>query len=77
MSDWQNSLPVECTAFSITGQGVQVLQHSGEWLGYLGQWGTTPSPAAQGWFWTAEPPVSRGTLLRIIGHPWPEKATLL
>ena len=56
----------------VAGAHAEVLEHSGEWLEFLGQWGTTPSPASQDWFWTAEPPVSRGVFLRIVGHLWPE-----
>ena len=55
---------------------VEVLVDSGEWLQYLGEWGQTPSPAAQDWFWTAEPPVSRSCILRVIGHLWPETLAL-
>ena len=59
------------------GTGVSVVQASAEWVKYTGQWGTTPSPANQGWFWKAEPPVSRGVFLRILGHFCPETQTLL
>ncbi|KAL4425890.1 hypothetical protein ABPG75_009906 [Micractinium tetrahymenae] len=42
------------------------------WLEFRGQWGTTEAPAAQAWFSSAEPPVSRSALQRLFLHPWPE-----
>jgi len=59
------------------GRGVTVTEDEAEWVKYTGQWGTTPSPSNQGWFYTAEPPVSRGVFLRILGHLCPETKTLL
>ena len=33
---------------------VEVVESDALWLAYLGQWGTTPSPATQRWFLNAE-----------------------
>ena len=33
---------------------VEVVESDAPWLAYLGQWGTTPSPATQRWFLNAE-----------------------
>lgn len=53
---------------------VEVVQDSAEWLLFEGQWGETPAPITQKWFRSAEPPVSR-TLLRRILH-FPSEAVL-
>ena len=36
------------------GSLVEVVESDALWLAYLGQWGTTPSPATQRWFLNAE-----------------------
>lgn len=43
------------------------------WVFFRGEWGQTDAPIIQPWFHTAEPPVSRTTLLRLFGHFWPER----
>ena len=48
---------------------VEVVEDAAEWLSYLGQWGTTPSPATQRWFLNAEPAVSRTVLQRVLHFP--------
>lgn len=48
---------------------VEVVEDTAEWLRYLGQWGTTPSPATQRWFLNAEPAVSRTVLQRVLHFP--------
>jgi hypothetical protein len=59
------------------GNGVEVVADDAcEWALFLGQWGETAAPLAQGWFRDAEPPVSRSALLRIFGHLWPEPRNL-
>ena len=42
------------------------------WALFEGEWGTIDAPTAQPWLHTAEPPVSRGALLRLFCHVWPE-----
>lgn len=40
------------------------------WLGFSGNWGGNgpPGPAFQGWYHSAECPISRSPLLRVVGH---------
>ena len=40
------------------------------WLGFSGDWGGDgpPGPAFQSWYHSAECPVSRSPLLRVVGH---------
>ena len=54
---------------------VEVVEDTAEWLLYLGQWGTTPSPATQRWFLNAEPAVSRTVLQRVLHFPSERIAT--
>ena len=55
-----------------TAGDVQVLDGPAEWIWFCGEWGTTLAPIAQGWFHTAETPVSRSALLRVAMQAWPE-----
>ncbi|KAK9841890.1 hypothetical protein WJX84_003102 [Apatococcus fuscideae] len=50
----------------------QVLDGPAEWVWFRGEWGTTLAPISQGWFHTAETPVSRSALLRVLVQAWPE-----
>ena len=43
-----------------------------EWIFFDGNWGDTAAPRMQGWFHTAETPVSRTLLQRLLFHFWPE-----
>ena len=52
--------------------GVQVLDGPADWVWFHGEWGTTQAPIAQGWFHTAETPVSRSAWLRVLVQAWPE-----
>ncbi|KAK9838661.1 hypothetical protein WJX74_000956 [Apatococcus lobatus] len=56
----------------LTHGGVQVLDGPAEWVWFRGEWGTTLAPISQGWFHTAETPVSRSALLRVLVQAWPE-----
>lgn len=47
-----------------------------QWVWFKGEWGQTPAPIAQGWWRTAETPVSRTSLLRLFGHFFPETHSL-
>ena len=38
------------------------------WAWFRGQWGQTDAPIVQGWYARAECPVSRTSLLRLLGH---------
>ena len=38
---------------------VEVVESNAPWLAYLGQWGTTPSPATQIWFSSTQSPQVR------------------
>ena len=55
----------------VEAASVEVVEDVAEWLQYLGKWGTTPGPACQSWWCTAECPVSRKHAHRIC-HFWPE-----
>lgn len=55
----------------LNGQ-VEVVDGPAEWVGFRGEWGTTLAPISQGWFHTAETPVSRSALLRVLVQAWPE-----
>lgn len=57
---------------SVPHGGVQVLDGPAEWVWFQGEWGTTQAPIAQGWFHTAETPVSRSAWLRVLVQAWPE-----
>ncbi|MEW5304850.1 MAG: hypothetical protein WDW36_007431 [Sanguina aurantia] len=50
---------------AVRGPLPRVVLDYGSWQRFTGQWGTSPSPAAQDWFTDAEPPVSRGWVKRI------------
>ena len=60
-------------AGSMIVNGVEVILEDAEWLRYGGMWGTTPGPALQTWWRTAECPLSRNAFLRVVGHLWPER----
>lgn len=49
-----------------------VADDSCEWIFFEGDWGDTAAPRMQGWFHSAETPVSRTTLQRLFFHFWPE-----
>lgn len=51
---------------------VRVLDGPAEWVWFGGEWGTTLAPISQGWFHTAETPVSRSAWLRVLVQAWPE-----
>lgn len=51
----------------------EVVQEEVAWLGYRGNWGSCLAPNEQGWWKTAECPVSRGGFLRAVGEFWPER----
>ena len=72
----RQQLPNEGYVGRISGDNaagdVKVMDGPAEWVWFRGEWGTTLAPIAQGWFHTAETPVSRTALCRVLLQAWPE-----